>query len=80
MAARPGRSRPADHRSPVPTTADQSPAAEVRAEFLIDPRSTACWVRFECSGSERSLFVYSFGPNRLRDSGAWELRGDDVGD
>ncbi len=50
-----------------------------RADFLIDPWSTAYWIRFECEGKRRSLFLYSFGPNRLRDSSEWEILGDDVG-
>ncbi|MCP5056620.1 MAG: hypothetical protein GY937_07800 [bacterium] len=54
---------------------------EQRAEFLIDPWSTAYWLRYKCADAEgrRSLFLYSFGPNRLRDSDEWELGGDDVG-
>jgi hypothetical protein len=54
---------------------------EARATFLIDPWSTAYWIRFSCEDDEgwRSLFLYSFGPNRLRDSDDWEIRGDDVG-
>ncbi|MBW2241155.1 MAG: hypothetical protein JRH01_04150 [Deltaproteobacteria bacterium] len=52
---------------------------EQRASFLIDPWSTAYWIRFECEGKRRSLFLYSFGPNRLRDSTEWEILGDDVG-
>lgn len=52
---------------------------EQRASFLIDPWSTAYWIRFECEGKRRSLFLYSFGPNRLRDSSEWEILGDDVG-
>lgn len=54
---------------------------EVRADYLIDPWGSAYWIRFECSedGRRRSLFLYSFGPNRNRDSSEWELLGDDVG-
>jgi len=50
-----------------------------RAEFFIDPWSTAYWVRTTCNDTRDKLFVYSFGPNRRRDSGRWKLQGDDVG-
>jgi hypothetical protein len=54
---------------------------EQRADFLIDPWSTAYWLRYKCDDADgrRSLFLYSFGPNRLRDSDEWEVGGDDVG-
>jgi hypothetical protein len=52
---------------------------EERAEFFIDPWSTAYWVRTTCNEKRDKVFVYSFGPNRRRDSGKWELRGDDIG-
>ena len=54
---------------------------EQRAEFFLDPWNTPYWIRDECSRSEgrRIIFVYSFGPNRKRDSTEWELGGDDVG-
>ena len=52
-----------------------------RAGFFIDPWNSPFWIRHECSrGSRRQVsFVYSFGPNRRRESSDWELRGDDVG-
>lgn len=54
---------------------------EERARFFIDPWNAPYWVRDRCSSStgRRSIFVYSFGPNRRRDSGTWEIRGDDIG-
>lgn len=54
---------------------------ETRAEYFIDPWNTAYWIRHKCSKSEgrEIAFVYSFGPNRRRDSTDWELLGDDVG-
>ena len=50
-----------------------------RAEFFIDPWSTAYWVRTACSEKREKVFVYSFGPNRRRDSSRWQRRGDDIG-
>jgi hypothetical protein len=54
---------------------------EKRAAFLLDPWSTPYWIRDECAKSrkQRRVFIYSFGPNRLRDSSRWEIRGDDLG-
>jgi hypothetical protein len=54
---------------------------EQRAEFLIDPWNHPYWIRSRCAESrpERRAFVYSFGPNRKRDSTRWELLEDDVG-
>ena len=54
---------------------------EQRAEFFLDPWNTAYWVRDECKRREgrRIIFVYSFGPNRKRESTEWEVRGDDIG-
>lgn len=52
---------------------------EERADFFIDPWSTAYWVRTTCNEKRDKVFVYSFGPNRRRDSSKWKLRGDDIG-
>ena len=54
---------------------------EQRAEFLIDPWNHPYWIRSRCAkrGSKRRVFIYSFGPNRKRDSTQWELLEDDVG-
>ncbi len=54
---------------------------EERAEFLLDPWNSPYWVRFRCNRKTQTqvLFVYSFGPNRRRDSSETEIRGDDVG-
>lgn len=54
---------------------------EERAEFFLDPWNTAYWIRDECSDDDKSrvIFVYSFGPNRKRESTEWEVRGDDIG-
>lgn len=50
-----------------------------RAEFFIDPWSTAYWLRTSCTEHRDKVFLYSFGPNRRRDSSRWHLGGDDVG-
>jgi len=52
---------------------------EERAQFFIDPWSTAYWVRTTCNKKRSKVFVYSFGPNRRRDSKKWKRRGDDIG-
>jgi hypothetical protein len=54
---------------------------EERADFFIDPWNTAYWIRHRCTdnGRRQTIFVYSFGPNRRRESTEWELGGDDVG-
>lgn len=54
---------------------------EERAAFLLDPWNSPYWLRDRCDreAGRRILFVYSFGPNRRRDSTATELRDDDVG-
>jgi len=52
-----------------------------RADFFLDPWNSPYWVRDSCpTGSQkRQVFVYSFGPNRKRESSRSEIRGDDVG-
>lgn len=52
---------------------------EARAEFLLDPWNSPYWLRHRCEGDQEVAFVYSFGPNRRRDSTRWEILGDDVG-
>lgn len=53
--------------------------ASTRAEYLLDPWNSPYWVRHNCRGDRNVAFVYSFGPNRRRDSTDRELRGDDIG-
>jgi hypothetical protein len=55
---------------------------EERAEYFLDPWNSPYWVRDRCDDypKRRSVFIYSFGPNRSRDSSRWEIRGDDVGE
>jgi len=55
---------------------------EERAAFFLDPWNSPYWIRDRCDSDlpgKRSVFVYSFGPNRRRDSSRWEILGDDVG-
>lgn len=54
---------------------------EARAEYLLDPWNSPYWIRHRCNRETRTevLFVYSFGPNRRRESTATEILGDDVG-
>jgi hypothetical protein len=51
-----------------------------RIAWYLDPWNSPYWVRDECGPEgRRSAFVYSFGPDRRRDSSEFELAGDDVG-
>ena len=54
---------------------------EARAEFFLDPWNSPYWVRDRCDDDgRRVILIYSFGPNRSRDSSHWEIRGDDIGE
>jgi len=55
---------------------------EARAEYFLDPWNSPYWVRDRCDEEtgRRVVFVYSFGPNRSRDSSRWEILGDDIGE
>jgi hypothetical protein len=52
-----------------------------RGEYFIDPWNLPYWIRDTCAETtaSRSIFVYSFGPNRRRDSTEWKILGDDIG-
>ncbi len=52
-----------------------------RAEFFLDPWNSPYWIRDRCNRNTdtRMTFVYSFGPNRRRDSSRTEILGDDIG-
>ncbi len=54
---------------------------EERAEFLLDPWNSPYWIRHRCNRKTgvRSYFIYSFGPNRRRESTETEILGDDIG-
>ncbi len=53
---------------------------DARADFFLDPWNSPYWIRHDCSRSSGGevVMVYSFGPNRRRESTEWEVRGDDV--
>ncbi len=50
-----------------------------RARFFIDPWKSPYWARLRKRDDEMVITLYSFGPNRRRDSTRGELRGDDIG-
>ncbi len=54
---------------------------EERAEFLLDPWNSPYWIRYRCNRKTQTevFFVYSFGPDRRRQSTKTEIGGDDVG-
>ena len=54
---------------------------EERADFFLDPWNTPYWVRDRCGRrySDRIVLIYSFGPNRRRDSTRRQILGDDIG-
>jgi hypothetical protein len=53
--------------------------AAARAAYLLDPWNSPYWIRHQCAKDRSVAFVYSFGPNRQRDSSEWDVRGDDIG-
>lgn len=52
-----------------------------RADFFIDPWNMAYWLmfKFDKDTGRKRFVVFSFGPNRKRDSDDWAIKGDDVG-
>ena len=62
------------------TQLTQQGLPEQRAEFFLDPWNYAYWIRSNCAIDDRpgTSYLYSFGPNRRRDSTRWEIRGDDI--
>ena len=59
----------------------QSGLPEERAKFFIDPCNSPYWIRQYCNEdrTESRIYVYSFGPNRKRDSARHNIDGDDIG-
>jgi len=55
---------------------------ETRREYFLDPWNNPYWIRHVCrkDGTTRRMFVYSFGPDRRRESTKKELLGDDIGE
>lgn len=56
-----------------------SGASEVRAQYFLDPWNSPYWIRHKCRDGKHYTFVYSFGPDRRRDSSRTQVLGDDVG-
>jgi hypothetical protein len=54
---------------------------EERADFFRDPWNSPYWLRDRCNraSGKRHFFVYSFGPNRRRESSPTEILRDDIG-
>ena len=52
--------------------------SEVRSHYFIDPWNSPYWVRHKCSAGRVRVTIYSFGPNRRRDSDAHRIGGDDI--
>lgn len=52
-----------------------------RAKFFLDPWNMPYWAMFKLNrvNGRKRLIIYSFGPNRKRDSEDWEIKGDDIG-
>jgi hypothetical protein len=50
-----------------------------RAQYFLDPWNSPYWIRDRCKDDHRKVFIYSFGPNRRRESSKKEILGDDVG-
>ena len=53
---------------------------EERASFYLDPWNSPYWIRHRCTddGETTLIILYSFGPNRKRDSTRTEVLGDDI--
>ena len=55
-------------------------AHDLRRRYFLDPWNLPYWIRHRCSeGRTTAVFVYSFGPDRRRDSIGSEIREDDIG-
>ncbi len=52
---------------------------ETRAEFFLDPWNSPYWILDACRQGRRVTFIYSFGPDRSRDSTRQQILGDDIG-
>ncbi len=57
----------------------KSSGEAARADYLLDPWNSPYWLRLKCRSGREATFVYSFGPNRRRDSSEWMLKADDIG-
>ena len=63
--------------APADREADREAGARFR--FFLDPWNNPYWIRHVCRRGREKVYIYSFGPNRRRDSSRRKLRGDDVG-
>lgn len=52
---------------------------EDRALYFLDPWNSPYWIQCTRRPEREFGYVYSFGPNRGRESDRWEIRGDDLG-
>ena len=50
-----------------------------RLRFFLDPWNNPYWVRHVCKRGREHVYIYSFGPNRMRDSTKEALFEDDIG-
>lgn len=49
-----------------------------RAQYLLDPWNMPYWISDQCDPAARYIMLFSFGPNRRRESTDWAVGGDDV--
>jgi hypothetical protein len=49
-----------------------------RAKYLLDPWNMPYWISDQCDSAARYIMLFSFGPNRRRESTEWEAGGDDL--
>lgn len=49
-----------------------------RAVFFLDPWYFPYWIHNRCTDDGRSVSIYSFGPNKRRESTHLEVKGDDI--
>jgi hypothetical protein len=68
-------------RSRYMALADPDRVHAERRAFFLDPWNQPYWIRDDCDtrSGRRVVFVYSFGPDRRRDSSSDGIAGDDVG-
>ena len=54
---------------------------EERATYFLDPWNSPYWYQHRCNADQSVVtgMIYSFGPDRKRDSTDHEIKGDDIG-
>ena len=57
----------------------QSGDSDVRARYFLDPWNSPYWIRHKCQDGKHYAFVYSFGPDRRRNSSRTQVLGADIG-